>query len=77
MNRPILLGVAFLATLALPPAAAQDEITTDAAVKGPVAVFVTKVHDFGEVDRGDTLEHSFRLRNDGDKPLEVLGAKPS
>ena len=44
---------------------------------GPVASFPAPLHDFGEVERGDTLEHSFVVRNEGDAPLQILSAKPT
>lgn len=43
----------------------------------PSAVFPSTLHDFGAVDRGEKLEHIFIVRNEGDAPLEILGAKPT
>ena len=51
------LSLAVLAWLILSPAAAQDA--------KPVAVFTESQHDFGTVDRGDKLEYTFKVRNDG------------
>jgi hypothetical protein len=31
---------------------------------------------FGEVMEGDTVEHAFRVLNQGSQPLEILNVKP-
>ena len=67
------LGVAFL-TGAFAIAAARAE---EAVTGKPAAVFPATLHDFGAVDRGEKLEHTFVVRNDGDAPLEILSAKPT
>ena len=79
MNRrptPITRLALCLAILALasPAAVPQDE---GQETGRPVAVFPTLVHNFGEVDRGETLNHAFVVRNEGDAPLEILSAKPT
>jgi len=58
-----------LVWLSLPFAAAQDG--------QPKAVFPAMGHDFGTVDRGDKLEHTFIVRNEGTAPLEILSVKPT
>jgi hypothetical protein len=35
------------------------------------AVFSELVHDFGEVEEGETVEHVFKVRNEGDTPLNI------
>jgi len=35
------------------------------------------VHDFGTVERGATLEHTFIVRNEGTAPLEIVSVKPT
>jgi hypothetical protein len=64
-----------LAALASPAATAQEE--DPAAGDRPVAVFPSLAHNFGEVDRGDSLTHAFIVRNEGNVPLEILSAKPT
>jgi hypothetical protein len=63
------LSLAVLAWLILAPAAAQDA--------KPVAVFTESQHDFGSVDRGAKLDYTFKVRNDGTAPLEILNVKPT
>jgi hypothetical protein len=66
-------GLAGLAWVSAPFALGQD-----AEAEGrPVAVFPALIHDFGQVDRGDKLQHTFIVRNEGDAPLEILSAKPT
>ena len=43
----------------------------------PRAVVRESVKDFGRVPRGDSLSHSFVIRNDGDAMLEITEVKPS
>ncbi len=37
----------------------------------PRAVPVSPVHDVGSVDKGDTVEHTFEIRNDGNEALRI------
>lgn len=67
-------GAALCAALLVAGAVAAAE--PDGAGK-PVAVFPSVEHDFGAVDRGETLEYQFVVRNEGDAPLEILAAKPT
>lgn len=39
--------------------------------------FPEPAHDFGEVEQGDVLTHTFVVRNAGDAPLELLEAGAS
>lgn len=43
----------------------------------PALVVVPAGYDFGEVRQGDRLEQTFRLRNNGKVPLEILNVKTS
>jgi thiol-disulfide isomerase/thioredoxin len=45
--------------------------------EGAVIVLESSSHDFGQIWSGPPLAHVFRLRNDGDAPLEILGITPS
>jgi len=73
--------LASIATLAVllaagaPALALAQEAASPA--KGPVAVFQELIQDFGDITRGDVLEHAFVVKNDGDAPLEILSAKPT
>jgi len=44
--------------------------------KGPVMVIKEKSFDFKEVDEGDSIEHTFKVLNSGDQPLEIRKVKP-
>jgi hypothetical protein len=44
---------------------------------GPKLVCEESVHDFGERGEAETVEHVFRVRNEGDQPLELLEARVS
>lgn len=61
--------LAVLVWLSLPATVGQED--------QPKAVFPAMEHDFGTVDRGAKLEHTFIVRNEGTAPLEILSAKPT
>lgn len=44
---------------------------------GPVLVCDEILFDFGEKNEAETVEHVFRIRNEGDQPLELLEARVS
>jgi len=52
---------------------------TKGSVQGPHPVIeaIEPVHDFGTVWIGPKLNHTFEIRNAGDKPLEITRVKPS
>lgn len=54
-------------------AIAQEEQVSD----GPVISFKDKLHDFGVINRGDTVEYTFRFENIGTAPLKILSARGS
>ena len=64
----LIVALAALVWLSLPFAAGQDG--------QPKAVYPATEHDFGNVERGDTLEHTFIVRNEGTAPLEIVNVKP-
>lgn len=43
----------------------------------PRAVVDEPVVDVGEAIRGDEVEHTFRIANEGDRPLEITEVKPT
>ncbi len=65
----LIVALAALVWLSLPYAAGQDG--------QPKAVYPATEHDFGTVERGDTLEHTFIVRNEGTAPLEIVSVKPT
>lgn len=54
-------------------AAERDEQSN----KFPKLEFDEKEHDFGEVEEGDIVEHTFSFKNTGDAPLIISSAKAS
>ncbi|MEK7730501.1 MAG: DUF1573 domain-containing protein, partial [Planctomycetota bacterium] len=50
-----------------------------AEVKGPKAIAKPDetTHDFGSVWVGPPLKHAFKIKNEGDAPLEITKVKPS
>ncbi len=57
-----------------PPRAAIANPPTGPA---PKAVAAKSDHDFGTVWAGPKLEYSFEIKNEGEKPLEIIRVKPS
>ncbi|PZD79497.1 DUF1573 domain-containing protein [Mesonia sp. K7] len=50
----------------------------DANAEGtPVMTFTEDMHDFGTINEGDVVEHTFEFTNTGDAPLVVTDAKGS
>ncbi len=43
---------------------------------GPKLVLEEKSFDFKEVDEGEKLQHTFKVRNAGDQPLKIKNVKP-
>ncbi|MBW2961813.1 DUF1573 domain-containing protein [Mesonia aestuariivivens] len=39
--------------------------------------FEEEMHDFGTINEGDVVEHTFKFTNDGDSPLVITQAKGS
>ena len=47
----------------------------DQKAEGPRIVLKEKVFDFKEVMEGKIIEHSFKVFNEGDQPLEIKKVK--
>lgn len=47
------------------------------ADKFPVMSFEEEMHDFGEIEEGDVVEHTFSFTNTGDSDLIISNAKGS
>lgn len=43
----------------------------------PTMDFETKTHDFGTIDEGDVVEHTFKFTNNGKAPLVITAARGS
>ncbi len=51
--------------------------TAPATTAAPKIAAVEKVFEFGKVKLGSTVEHTFKVRNDGAGPLHIQRAKGS
>jgi len=50
----------------------------DANAEGtPKMAFEEEMHDFGTINEGDVVEHTFKFTNTGDAPLVITNAKGS
>ena len=70
--KKLLYGTAFLIfwiALGLTVVRAQE-------TGGPKMVIKEKVSDFKKVKQGEIVEHSFKVLNRGDQPLEIKKVKP-
>ena len=43
---------------------------------GPRMVLKEKSVEYKEVNEGDIIEHTFKVLNEGDQPLEIKNVKP-
>jgi len=54
------------------------EVSTNSMLDAlPVIEFEEEFHDFGEVQEGDVVEHTFVFTNEGDGPLIISNAEGS
>ncbi|MDD5205518.1 MAG: DUF1573 domain-containing protein [Desulfobacterales bacterium] len=67
----LVLAAAFLVHLNAVPAECSDKVS------GPLIQLSERNHDFGEVDEGALLEHTFKVFNRGDQPLHIDKVSPS
>lgn len=44
---------------------------------GPIITFAEKIFDFGQINQGDIVEHTFVFENTGNAPLIISNAKGS
>ena len=68
--------LALALTAATPFAAVAQEKTT-AEAKAPKLTLVEPIKDFGTVPKGQKLDHTFEIKNNGSTDLEILAAKPA
>jgi hypothetical protein len=67
----LVFAAAFLVYLNAVPATRADQGS------GPRIQLSETNHDFGEVDEGAVLEHTFRVFNRGDQPLLINKVSPT
>ena len=60
----------------LPPTPVVISASVSNAV-GPRVQFTEPIYDFGRVQNGDPVKHSYIFTNNGDQPLEVSNVQPS
>ncbi len=44
--------------------------------RGPKIAVAEREFDFKEVKEGTTLEHTFKITNKGNEPLEIISVRP-
>ena len=45
--------------------------------KGPILEFTETEHDFGNIDKGEKVTHTFNFKNSGGEPLEIVNVATS
>lgn len=55
----------------------KAEVRDAAAEEFAVMTFTETAHDFGTIDEGEVVEHTFAFTNTGDVPLVITNAKGS
>ena len=55
----------------------EKKVTPMPIASNPVLFFVDTLHDYGFINEGDTIKHSFKFINRGDAPLEILDVQVS
>ncbi len=60
-------------------APAQPQSVTEEKPDGPlpVATFETTDHDFGTINEGQKVSHTYKIKNTGEAPLIIQSAQPS
>jgi hypothetical protein len=59
----------------LASSAQEDARDPGSADGGPRIVLPEDTHDFGEIMQGESISHTFVVRNAGDEPLRLIEAK--
>ena len=59
------------------PAVVPASLAAPARPAGPVLALAAERHDFGRVQQGELVKHTFVLTNDGSQDLLITGVKPS
>ncbi len=66
---PHVLLFVFLFLFGANPVMSEDK-------QGPKAVIKESEFNFKEVKQGETIEHTFKVQNQGDMPLKILNVRP-
>ena len=85
MKRTFFIASLVAITLASCSSATDRIKSTDDAASGteammdalPIIAFVEEFHDFGEVQEGEVVEHTFTFTNEGEGPLIISNAQGS
>lgn len=72
MIKQMFLAVAVVMVTAVAAAPCRAE-----AVSAPRMMLEETSHDFGTVDEGSVLTHAFKVRNTGNRPLEIEKVTPT
>lgn len=70
-----MIALRLLPVLLLLAGCEQGEIAQVESLRPPRASFAAPTHDFGRVEQGAVVRHAFRLRNEGDVDLNVVGTR--
>lgn len=65
------------ATPTVPPLPPTPVVISTSNAVGPRVQFAEPIYDFGRVQNGDPVKHSYLFTNNGDQPLEVSNVQPS
>lgn len=69
MKQYVFLALALLITF--------GAVAQTTKVNGPVITFDKKTHDFGDIQQGDRVEHTFYFTNTGNEPLLITNVQVS
>jgi hypothetical protein len=68
--------ILLLSLLCFPVSFFFNPFTFAQPLSGPRMVLEEKHHDLHEVNEGAVVEHSFKVKNQGDQVLEIQRVKP-
>lgn len=75
--RPSITTAILALSLLLPVGVRASEAPAAAAAPAPKVVYPEPVWDAGKVIKGDTLKHTFEIKNEGTAPLQILEVVPT
>lgn len=70
MKKNVLLFAVCLMSLA-----AYSQEIAKAKVSGPVIAWVESTYDFGDIQQGDKVEHTYTFKNSGNEPLIITNVQ--